>query len=167
MVSIFYNFQAPLPFDLFESFIQTQVLNFHRALDSFQIDGDTDSSSVQKEFEQEVRQHVENLGGNDIRTNGDVIGNGNIGSLFNQNSGRTQNHRREHSGEYIEDLEDSMPGAIPTISNQVSNHVALTNGHIGGKHTQPRASGGQNGHVPNGRPNLRTMLEDAEMDSHI
>lgn len=60
-----------------------------------------------------------------------------------------------------------MPGAIPTISNQVSNHVALTNGHIGGKHTQPRAGGGQNGHVPNGRPNLRTMLEDAEMDSHI
>jgi hypothetical protein len=113
-----------------------------------------------------IRQHIETLGGNEIRNNGDDRGN--YGSLFSNQSGSggAKNHRRGRSEDIVEDLEDSMPGAIPTISNQVSNHVALVNGGGGGKHTQPRAPGG-NGHVPNGRPNFKTMLEDAEMNSHI
>jgi hypothetical protein len=79
-----------------------------------------------------------------------------------------QNNRARRNEEYIEDLEDLAPGVIPTISNQVSNHVALTNGNIrnGGvtNHNPARAT---NGHVANGRVNLRSMLEDAELDSHI
>lgn len=61
-----------------------------------------------------------------------------------------------------------MPGTIPTISNQVSNHVALTNGYVRNnqKFTNARTVG-QNGHIPNGRPDFRSMLEDAELDSHI
>jgi hypothetical protein len=118
---------------------------------------------VQREFERVIRQHIENLGGNNIRMNGEVHANGN--ALFNRSvpSAPRSNRRSE---EIVEDLEDSMPGSIPTISNQVSNHVELVNGHAGGKHAQPR-TGGTNGYIPNGRPNFRTMLEDAEMDSHI
>ena len=128
----------------------------------FQIDGDTDSSSVQREFERVIRQHIENLGGSEVQMNGKT----NYGPLFNRNdSGVKQNKQVTRSAEFVEDLEDSMPGTIPTISNQVSNHVALANGHIG-KKTQSRAAG-KNGQVPNGRSDFRSMLEDAEMDSHI
>lgn len=104
------------------------------------------------------------MGGNEIQINGGDD-RGNYGALFSNQSGSGGQNRRGRTEELIEDLEDSMPGAIPTISNQVSNHVALVNG-IAAKHTQQRAPGA-NGHVPNGRPNFRTMLEDAEMDSHI
>lgn len=124
---------------------------------------------MQKEFERVVRQHIENLGGNTIRMNGNAHIENNIGSLFERSSsGINQNNKNLRTTEFVEDLEDSMPGVIPTISNQVSNHVALVNGHVGNgnvkKHAQPRAA---NGNVGNGRVNLRSMLEDAEMDSHI
>lgn len=114
-----------------------------------------------------MRQHIENLGGNEVQMNGIAHEPTNFGPLFNRNSSeRIQNNVRSKSEEFIEDLEDSMPGVIPTISNQVSNHVGLTNGSVGGKHIQTRAAA-KNGHVPNGRPNFRSMLDDAEMDSHI
>lgn len=96
--------------------------------------------------------------------------NNNYESPYNRNmSGANQNNSRSgRHNDMVEDLEDSLPGVIPTISNQVSNHVAMSNGHLGGggKHNQSRAPA-QNGHVPNGRTNFRSMLEDAEMDSHI
>jgi hypothetical protein len=83
---------------------------------------------------------------------------------YNRNDSGFQTNRR--TSELIEDLEDEMmPGAIPTISNQVNNHVALANGHLGRNNNH--TSQGRNGHVPNGRPDFRSMLEDAEMDSHI
>lgn len=95
--------------------------------------------------------------------NGDVHENSNYGTLFNRNDSEAQyNQSRNRKEEFVEDLEDSMPGVIPTISNQVSNHVALANGHLRGKQST------QNGQVQNGRPpNFRAMLEDAEIDSHI
>lgn len=95
-------------------------------------------------------------------TNGGVHAK-NFGSFYSKNEPQKNNR------EYVEDLEDDhMPGVIPTISNQVSNHMSLANGHLGAanKYTQPR-NGATNGYIPNGRPNLRTMLQDAEMDSHI
>lgn len=112
-----------------------------------------------------MKQHIETLGGNDIKMNGDVYEHSKHASLFNRNSsGQPKNNQKGISETVVEDLEDSMPGVIPTISNQVSSHVAMTNGNLGGKHTQQRAA---NGHIPNGRPNFRSMLEDAELDSHI
>ncbi len=60
-----------------------------------------------------------------------------------------------------------MPGVIPTISGQVSNHMKLANGHLGGAKNSVGRNGVGNGHIANGRPNLRSMLQDAEMDSHI
>lgn len=96
--------------------------------------------------------------------NGNVHGNANYAPLFNRNNSG-QNRPSTRSAEFVEDLEDSMPGVIPTISNQVSNHMALANGHLG-KQTQPRVAG-KNGLIPNGRSDFRSMLDDAEMDSHI
>lgn len=83
---------------------------------------------------------------------------------------KTNSHSNDN---YIEDLEEEhhMPGAIPTISKQVSNHMALANGHIGntnsGKFSRNRPPGVTNGYIANGKSNFRSMLEDAEMNSHI
>lgn len=101
--------------------------------------------------------------------NGGFPAENNVGSLFDRSNGKMkQNGRNRANEEFVEDLEDFAPGVIPTISNQVSNHVTLTNGNIRNgkvqKHAQPRAV---NGHAANGRVNLRSMLEDAELDSHI
>lgn len=107
-----------------------------------------------------MRQHIEALGGADSQRNND---DGNFGgALFKRNESSANLASKKRNDAVIEDLEDTMPGAIPTISNRVSNHMGLANGHIGGK--EPSQT---NGHIPNGRPNFRTMLEDVELDSHI
>lgn len=102
---------------------------------------------------------MEKLTGNSAHLNGDVPSR-NFSNHINRN--QPQNYQNE----YVEDLEDHhmMPGIIPSISNQVSNHVSLANGHYGGKQQTPLTT---NGAIPNGRPNLRSMLHDAEMNSHI
>lgn len=92
------------------------------------------------------------------------------GSLFERNNDGAKLNQKSKitSEEYVEDLEDHMPGAMPiqTISNQVSNQTLL-NGNLS-KHSQQRVPA-KNGYVQhvNGRPNFRSMLEDAEIDSHI
>jgi hypothetical protein len=108
--------------------------------------------------------------------------NGDISKDVTSFSGLYQPNGVHKNHEYIEDLEDDdhhyMPGAIPTISKQVSNHMSLANGHVGvgvnskniqnsGKIQHNRPSANTNGYIANGRSNFRTMLEDAEMDSHI
>ena len=98
--------------------------------------------------------------------NGDVHDSSNFGSLFTRNDSGSNVKRSSKQETMMEDLEDTMPGVIPTISNQVSNHVAIANGGMGGKHLLQRLPS-RNGHIPNGRPNFRSMLEDAELDSHI
>lgn len=112
-----------------------------------------------------IRQHIEALAGSEPRMNGDVHGSNSFEPVFgrNQSSG---GGRKGKSDAYVEDLEDSMPGAIPTISNQVSNHIAMTNGGINGK-VEKKRERTANGHVPNGRADFRTLLDDAELDSHI
>lgn len=72
------------------------------------------------------------------------------GSLFNRNhTGPQENHRGK---EFVEDLEESLPG-VPTISN----HVAMSNGQL------QKARNG----LPARPTNFRSMLDDAEVDSHI
>jgi hypothetical protein len=109
--------------------------------------------------------------------------NGDISKEVTSFSGLYQPNGVHKNDEYIEDLEDDdhhhMPGAIPTISKQVSNHMSLANGHVGigvnsnsNKNSAKfnhnnRPSANKNGYIANGRSNFRTMLEDAEMDSHI
>lgn len=136
----------------------------------FQVDGDTDSSTVQKEFERIARQQIESLGGSLLQAmNGDVHQVKDATSF----TGLYKPNGVHQNDEYLEDLEDDhqMPGAIPTISKQVSNHMSLTNGHVGNsnsaKFNQKRPPGVTNGYIANGKTNFRTMLEDAEMNSHI
>lgn len=145
----------------------------------FQVDGDTDSSTVQREFERVVRQQIEKLGVSNIQANkggGDYRQNDEMtsyssgsGGLFRPN-GVVKTNSQSTDG-YVEDLEEHhMPGAIPTISKQVSNHMSLANGHIGkgsGKIQRNRPPGATNGYIANNRSNFRSMLEDAEMNSHI
>ncbi|CAO1363590.1 unnamed protein product [Diamesa tonsa] len=127
------------------------------------VDGDTDSSSVQREFERIVRQQIEDLGGNNIRMNGNIPVK-TFGSVYERND-KIQSQTNNDATVY--DLEDDMPSAIiPTISS----HVSMSNGHLGRNPTQIQNNNikrtGQNGHIPNNN-NFRTMLEDAESDSHI
>lgn len=165
------------------SFIHSFALSTF-CVDSLQVDGDTDSTAVQREFEKNVRQQIEKLsggmtnfnkgdGGTDYRPNDEMTSySSGSGGLFRPN-GVTKSNMNDG---YVEDLEEHhMPGAIPTISKQVSNHMSLANGHIGGNTTNsgkfPRnralPPGATNGYVANGRSNFRSMLEDAEMNSHI
>lgn len=98
-----------------------------------------------------------------------------IGGLYNRNSQTDPQRMNKQRMNDINDgnLHDSMPGVIPTISNHVNNYVNnhqngyVANGHLGGNknYTHPRTN--TNGYIPNGRPNLRSMLQDAEMDSHM
>lgn len=106
---------------------------------------------------------MDKLTGNTTHLNGDVPSR-NFSNHFNRN--QPQKQSQNHQNEYVEDLEDHhmMPGVIPSISNQVSNHVSLSNGHVGVKQQTPLTT---NGSISNGRPNLRSMLHDAEMNSHI
>ena len=99
--------------------------------------------------------------GNSTHVNDDVPSR-NYNNHFNRN--QPQKTPQSYHNEYVEDLEDHLPGVIPSISNQVSNHVSLSNGHVGAKQQTPLTT---NGSISNGRPNLRSMLHDAEMNSHI
>ena len=93
----------------------------------------------------------------------------NFGSLLNSSSAKFSNSRKnlnhnQNREATLHDLEDDVPlGTIPTISQHVAN------GHAG-KTIKSVQKPGQNGHIPNGRPNFRNMLEDAEnyhIDSHM
>ncbi|KAG5675852.1 hypothetical protein PVAND_005721 [Polypedilum vanderplanki] len=126
------------------------------------IDGDPDSVSVQREFERVVKQYIDKLsdgGGKQSHMNGDVKPKV-ISGLYSRNL-QSEPQKMSRKNHLDNDME-SMPGVIPTISNHVSNN-SLANGHLG-KYGLPRTT---NGHISNGRPNLRSMLHDAEMDSHI
>jgi hypothetical protein len=94
-----------------------------------------------------------------------------FGSLYSREN-RNETGNQNLNDTTITDLEEeSMPGTIPTISH----HVSMSNGQLGGgfrnktMHYKP-PNAQQNGHIPNGRPNFRNALEDAEgfpIDSHI
>ncbi|XP_041566498.1 uncharacterized protein LOC108141684 isoform X2 [Drosophila elegans] len=135
------------------------------------VDGDTDSPSVQREFERLIRNHIQRLLNKTDDTDDAV-------PLDNQMM------RNEQTDAILHDLETNVPGAVPTISH----HVSMMNGHLknrgsalgSGKHQGQM----MNGHVP-GRPgtgtgngpvvqpvpvDFRHMLEEAErypVDSYM
>lgn len=142
----------------------------------FKIDGDTDSAPVQREFEKIVRKQIEKLDGSEAQSNSqdidDDVNLANFGSLYKREESSSHNDQDT----VVHDLEDEgMPGTIPTISH----HVSMANGHLGGarsgsykkkQNNYAQSKSGQNGFIPNGRPNFRNMLEESEghsMDSHI
>lgn len=114
-------------------------------------------------------------GSSSTHANGDVQTKS-FGNMYTRGNGSGPQPRNNQNfyDDYVEDLEDhhAMPGVIPTISNQVSNHMSMANGHLGGvggsrKVKSQPANGFANGGGGGGRPNLRSMLQDAEMNSHI
>ncbi|XP_049548388.1 uncharacterized protein LOC125959605 [Anopheles darlingi] len=133
------------------------------------VDGDTDSPSVQREFERIVRVNIErvlNSGlGSDSAKDREAPAAVQIGSFKNVLH-RTQQHASSVDA-IVQDLDTDMPGAVPTISH----HVSLANGHLPGNGKAGSGAGsGKNGFIPNGRPNFRNMLEEADsypIDSHI
>ncbi|XP_052897678.1 uncharacterized protein LOC128304524 [Anopheles moucheti] len=127
------------------------------------VDGDTDSPSVQREFERIVRANMERvlnsgLAETDPDRNDDIppVQIGTFKTVLQQT-------QRNSMDAIVQDLDTEMPGAVPTISH----HVSLANGHLPGSGKPGPA---KNGYVPNGRPNFRNMLEEADsypIDSHI
>ncbi|XP_016973827.1 adenylate kinase isoenzyme 5 isoform X2 [Drosophila rhopaloa] len=131
------------------------------------VDGDTDSPSVQREFERLIRNHIQRL----LNKGDDTDETAPLGNEMMRN---------EQTDAILHDLETNVPGAVPTISH----HVSMMNGHLknrgsalgSGKHPGQM----MNGHVP-GRPgtgpvtqpvpvDFRHMLEEAErypVDSYM
>uniref|UniRef100_A0AAG5CW23 Adenylate kinase active site lid domain-containing protein n=1 Tax=Anopheles atroparvus TaxID=41427 RepID=A0AAG5CW23_ANOAO len=133
------------------------------------VDGDTDSPTVQREFERIVRVNMER-----------VLNSGHATDLSQEDTAEARDVPAVQIGNFrsvlqrsqpssmdaiVQDLEtESVPGAVPTISH----HVSLANGHLPGSGKVGGPT--KNGFVPNGRPNFRNMLEEADnypIDSHI
>ncbi|XP_058824401.1 adenylate kinase isoenzyme 5 isoform X2 [Topomyia yanbarensis] len=118
------------------------------------VDGDTDSPTVQREFERIVRDNIQkvlqdNTGSESITP----VKLGSFKSAIQQ--------ARKPDDAIVHDLDADVPGVVPTISH----HVSLANGHLGGGVIP---TGAKNGYIPNGRPNFRNMLEEADnFDSHM
>ncbi|KAH8410026.1 hypothetical protein KR009_004261, partial [Drosophila setifemur] len=133
------------------------------------VDGDTDSPSVQREFERLIRSHIQRL----LNKGEDADATEPQGN---------QMMRNEQTDAILHDLETNVPGAVPTISH----HVSMMNGHLknrgsalgSGKHPSQM----MNGHVPGGPGtgtgnaaqtvpvDFRQMLEEAErypVDSYM
>lgn len=120
---------------------------------------------MQKEFERVVNMQIESLTEH-LPSKPNVLTVHERSSASNRKpEGNTQNHHNHQNNVHdaiVHDLENEVPGTISTISH----HISLANGHLGPNATKTA----MNGHIPNGRPSLKNMLEDADsftMDSHI
>ncbi|XP_037809527.1 adenylate kinase isoenzyme 5 isoform X1 [Lucilia sericata] len=148
-----------------------QTLPMLKAMDNSNrlqiIDGDTDSPSVQREFEKSIRNHIQNLTGNQMNHN------------VQQPMSR-QPAPVDQTDAILQDLENNMPGAVPTISH----HVSLMNGHIKNRNTSANNHLANNNNYNNKntshmngdigqtgqRMDFRHMLEEAErypVDSYM
>ncbi|KAJ6645882.1 Adenylate kinase isoenzyme 5 [Pseudolycoriella hygida] len=127
------------------------------------VDGDTDSPSVEREFEKTIRKHTTYLVDTSSQLEHKRSDSKTHVSLYSSNDQRNSTRRID---DMVQDL-DLVPGVVPTISHQVS----LVNGHLknsatrGGKTALPEL----NGHIANGRATFRNMLNEAEnpIDSYM
>lgn len=124
-----------------------------------QVDGDTDSPSVQKEFEKIiVKQTQQLLDDAAAATRAAAKQDSGRGSSGATGISTGKLYQRDT---LVEDLEDAAPpGMVPTIAH----HISLMNGHIGSGRVGS-INGLPNGltqHIPNGKPNFRTMLNESE-----
>lgn len=121
---------------------------------NLQVDGDTDSPSVQREFEKIIRNHIK-------ESQQQNNSNKNTQPMFA--SDLTKNTNVDQT--VIQDLETNVPGTVPTISH----HVSLMNGHL--KTRSSNNENKSNGDLQNGQPmDFRHMLQEAErfpVDSYM
>ncbi|XP_062705814.1 adenylate kinase isoenzyme 5 isoform X3 [Aedes albopictus] len=119
------------------------------------VDGDTDSPTVQREFERIVRDNIQKVLNQDITPV-------KIGTFKNAIQQGRNSTVQKNADAIVHDLDADVPGVVPTISH----HVSLANGHLGGVATAGGAN--RNGYIPNGRPNFRNMLQEADsFDTHM
>lgn len=142
---------------------------------SFKVDGDTDSPAVQREFEKVIKQNVQKVvqrvqTPGPSRPNEDDARNLVPGSLYARNQragggggGGGRQGRFEEDDAIVHDLEASpaKKPMVATISHRVGGGGGggggMANGHVRNGYGPP-----QNGHIPNGKPNFRNMLEEAD-----
>lgn len=123
------------------------------------MDGDTDNSAVQREFERIVRQNAQTV--TDRQALAQLGAIQHIGKLYT--SERRQPGRS--AGDLtVHDLEDvPPPGVVPTISH----HISLVNGGVGTKAGAAGAAAATTTTLSNGvRPSFRNMLDEAN-DAHV
>lgn len=139
---------------------------------TLQIDGDTDSPSVQREFEKSIRNHIQNLTGATAANNVGQM------AIMPYGGGAAGAHGNQQTDAILQDLENNVPGAVPTISH----HVSLMNGHLKNRNTSGhQLANNNNTKGPNTYMNgdigqtgqtmdFRHMLEEAErypVDSYM
>nr|XP_036232424.1 adenylate kinase isoenzyme 5 isoform X2 [Bactrocera oleae] len=126
------------------------------------VDGDTDSPSVQREFEKIIRQHIQSI---------DQTGTGRMNNMADA-AVMTNHIDHDQTDAILQDLENNVPGAVPTISH----HVSLMNGHLKNRNNSAANNGGvaMNGDARmaglTGGIDFRHMLQEAErypVDSYM
>ncbi|XP_061390134.1 adenylate kinase isoenzyme 5 [Musca vetustissima] len=157
-----------------------QTLPMLKAMDNSNrlqiIDGDTDSPSVQREFEKSIRNHIQNLTGATANNVGQMGGGG--GGMPLAGGVAAGGRMDQQTDAILQDLENNVPGAVPTISH----HVSLMNGHLKNRNTSGhQLANNNNNKGPNSYMNgdigqtgqtmdFRHMLEEAErypVDSYM
>lgn len=114
---------------------------------------------MEKEFEKTIRKHTTELMNSTSKLEHNRTDNRSHVSLY-ANDHRNSTRRID---DMVQDL-DNVPGVVPTISH----HVSLVNGNV--KNSASRSGKtGLNGHIANGRPTFRNMLDEAEnpIDSYM
>lgn len=129
----------------------------------FKVDGDTDSPAVQREFEKVIKEHIQKAAAEaPPGKEGSLV----PGKLFDRSQRRGKEAVEEQDA-IVHDLEETSSPVKKSVQT-ISHHVSLANGHLKRKGVTmangvgPAAFQQQNGHVPNGRPNFRNMLEEAD-----
>ncbi|XP_029405803.2 adenylate kinase isoenzyme 5 isoform X2 [Bactrocera dorsalis] len=126
------------------------------------VDGDTDSPSVQREFEKIIRQHIQTI----EQTGPEGMNNKADAAVM------TNHVDHDQTDAILQDLENNVPGAVPTISH----HVSLMNGHLKNRNNSAANNGGvvMNGDARmaglTGGIDFRHMLQEAErypVDSYM
>lgn len=137
------------------------------------VDGDTDSSSVQREFERVIRQHTIRLSHETAYRPVLPKSAQNFRQQLQQQQPQKTTQPNGHDDPIIEDL-DNMPGSVPTISN----HISLIHNNNAGPIEQDNSNNNNNintdgrsnkndsnlakNHATNQTKTFRSMLEEAE-----
>ena len=122
---------------------------------------------MQREFEKSIRNHIQKLTGTQANNN----------IIQRPTSKQPPPPMEQQTDTIIQDLENNVPGAVPTISH----HVSLMNGHIKNRNTSAnhqlannnnKTTNYMNGDITGqtGQMDFRHMLQDAErypVDSYM
>lgn len=143
---------------------------------SFKVDGDTDSPVVQREFEKVIKEYILKVAEQRMDTPSATGTGGGLvpANLFDpsQRLGGNANRFRkiptkeelEEQDAIVHDLEEHTSPVKRSVAT-ISKHVSLANGHVKKNAVTLNGYGPptqQNGHIPNGKPNFRNMLEEAD-----